>query len=345
MKKKGVRLVLTMLVAVLVLWFLQRLLMPKYMSGIPEGAMIAEYYDSEKIHDVIFLGDCEVYEAFSPCYLWERYGISSYVRGSAQQLIWQSYYLLEDTLQYETPEAVVFNIMSLMHGEPQNEAYNRMTLDGMRWSASKWKAVQASMLEEESVWEYVFPLLRYHTRWQELGAEDVKYLFSRDKVTWEGYLLRVETKPVTVIPEPRELPDYTFSGYAMEYLEKLRVLCEKKGIELIFVKAPSLYPHWYEEWEQQVDAYAAEHGIAYYNFLELAEEAGIDYRTDTYDGGLHMNLSGAEKLSDYLGKKLVEVHGIPVRTGEETYQDVWEPKVKLYHEEIEKKKSGVPEYE
>ncbi len=342
MRKKVIKLVLTALIAGMVLGVIQKLVMPKYMAGIPEGAMTAEYYDSEKIHDVIFLGDCEVYEAFSPCRLWEQYGISSYVRGSAQQLIWQSYYLLEDTLRYETPEAVVFNIMSLMHGEPQNEAYNRMTLDGMRWSVSKWKAVQASMLEGESVWEYVFPVLRYHTRWQELGVEDFKYLFKKDKVTFAGYLMRVEAKPVAVIPEPRELPEYTFSDYAMEYLDKLRILCREKGMELIFVKAPSLYPHWYAEWEQQVETYAAEHGIAYYNFLELAEEAGIDYTTDTYDGGLHMNLSGAEKLSDYLGKKLVDVHGITVRSGDEAYRKIWEPKLELYYEEIEKKRAEVP---
>ena len=71
--------------------------MPKYMTEIHEGAMIAEYYESDIPHDVIFLGDCEVYETYSPCIMWENYGISSYVRGSSQQLIWQSYYILEDT--------------------------------------------------------------------------------------------------------------------------------------------------------------------------------------------------------------------------------------------------------
>ncbi|MBO5657290.1 MAG: SGNH/GDSL hydrolase family protein, partial [Agathobacter sp.] len=84
MKKKLLKIVPTVLVVLLVLGLLQELLMPKYMTDIIEGAMIEEYYDSQKNHDVIFLGDCEVYENFSPCRLWEQYGISSYVRGSAQ---------------------------------------------------------------------------------------------------------------------------------------------------------------------------------------------------------------------------------------------------------------------
>ena len=51
--------------------FLTHLLQPKYMGKVVEGAMIAEYYDETTTHDVIFLGDCEVYENFSPITLWE----------------------------------------------------------------------------------------------------------------------------------------------------------------------------------------------------------------------------------------------------------------------------------
>ena len=87
------------LVIFISLYFLQKLLIPKYATEIVEGAMIAEYYQEEKDHDVIFIGDCEVYENFSPQVLWDDFGINSYIRGSAQQLIWQSYYILEDTLR------------------------------------------------------------------------------------------------------------------------------------------------------------------------------------------------------------------------------------------------------
>ena len=85
--------------------------MPKYMDDVMEGGMVQEYYDEVKDHDVIFIGDCELYENISPAVLWEEYGINSYIRGSAQQLVWQSYYLLEETLTYEKPEVVVFNVL------------------------------------------------------------------------------------------------------------------------------------------------------------------------------------------------------------------------------------------
>ena len=106
--KRIAKLAIAALITIVILIFLQNLLMPKYMSEILEGALISEYYSEDiKDHDVIFIGDCEVYENFSPITLWKEYGITSFIRGSAQQLIWHSYYLLEDTLKYEKPDVVV----------------------------------------------------------------------------------------------------------------------------------------------------------------------------------------------------------------------------------------------
>ena len=87
MIKRTIKVIAAVLVLVLVLYALQRVLMPKYVSEAVDGRLIAEYYDSAKNHDVVFVGDCEVYENISPVKLWEEYGISSYVRGSPQQLI------------------------------------------------------------------------------------------------------------------------------------------------------------------------------------------------------------------------------------------------------------------
>lgn len=339
MKKKLFKIVATLLVVVIVLGVLQRLVMPKYMTSSREGAMIEEYYNSYKNHDVLFLGDCEVYETFSPCRLWEKYGISSYVRGSAQQLMWQSYYLLEDTLMYEKPEVVVLSIMSLMHAGPENEAYNRMTLDGMRWSFAKYNSIKASMTEGESIVEYVFPILRFHTRWSSLTSEDITYFFHKDNVTFEGYYMRVDVKPVTGLPDPKILSDYTFGVYPLEYLDKIRTLCDANDIELVFIKAPSLYPHWYEEWDKQVVDYADKYDITYYNFLKLADEAGIDFTKDTYDAGMHMNLYGAQKLSDYLGKKLIEEHKVTVRSNDAKYADIWNVKVEMYNKAIKEEEA------
>lgn len=334
-RKTIVRAAVSALIILISLFLLQRLLIPKYVDGVVEGAFVAEYYGEEKDHDVIFIGDCEVYENFSPVVLWEQYGINSYIRGSAEQYIWQSYYLLEDTLRYETPDVVVFNIQSLQFSEAQNEAYNRMTLEGMEWSPAKVKSILASMKPEENFLDYVFPILRYHSRWSELTASDVQYLFATKPVSHNGYYMRVDVRPAENVPEGKPLGDYSFGENAWKYLDKMTALCKEKGITLILIKAPSLYPYWYPEWDAQVKDYAADNDLLYINFLELTDETGIDYSTDTYDAGLHMNLSGAEKLASYLGQRLVDEAGLADRRGEAHLAAVWAEKAAAYRAEAQ----------
>ena len=292
-----------------VLGLVTRLLEPKYMTDLEEGSFISQYYNEAGGHDVIFIGDCEVYANFSPAELYRQRGITAYVRGTSQQLVWQSYYVLKETLRYEIPKVVVFNVNAMRYSEPVSEAYHRLTIDKMRWSAEKVGIITASMTEEEDFLSYVFPIMRYHARFDELTAEDLEYFFKSKKNTFNGYQMNTSVVPLEHLPAKRPLPDYTFEDVCYEYLEKMAELCKENGIELILIKAPSQFPHWHDEYNSQISAFAREHGLAYYNLIEHTDAIGLDFSTDTYDAGLHLNLSGATKLSDYFADILADVHG------------------------------------
>ena len=330
--KKIIQVLLVTGIMLILLLLLQRLLMPKYVTEAVEGRFVGEYYREEhRDHDVLFLGDCEVYDSYATPVLWRDFGIHSYIRGSAKQQIWQSYYLLKECFRVHVPKVVVFNVQALQYGEPQEESYNRMTLDPMRWSPEKLGAVFASMREEESFLSYLFPILRFHGRWKELSAVDLHGFFGTEPITYNGYYLSTERVPAKDVPEGVLLPDYDFSDRAWEYMEKLRLLCEENGVTFLLVKAPALYPEWYPEYEEQVRNYAKEHDLCYLNFLELSEEVGLDYETDTSDGGLHLNVYGAEKMARYLGPLLYE-KGVADRRGEPALAADWEKKLKRYEE-------------
>ena len=333
MGKKIIRVIAVVLIPVVCLYLLTLLLTPKYVNDIPEGSMIAEYYKSEKNNDVLILGDCEVYENISTVKMWEEYGITSYIRGSSEQLIWQSYYLLEDTLKHETPKVVVLSMLAMSEADAKSEAYNRMTLDGMRWSKSKWNSIKESMIEKETMGSYIFPLLRYHSRWSELSSEDFRYMWKTPSVTTNGYLMQKGVRPVKTIPKAAPLANYTFSDRNMEYLDKIYSLCKDNGINLVLMKAPSVYPHWYDEWDKQVSDYAYEHGILYLNTISEAGNIGIDYTTDTFDYGQHLNVEGAEKLSLYLGEQLVKNFRLTDHRQDESYKNAWQTIVNKYYEE------------
>lgn len=380
---KGARLLVilaALLMLVTVFTVLQGIFMPKYsFKNLPEGALVAEYYDEKNPHDVLFVGDCEVYENYSPVVLWEQYGVTSYIRGSAQQLVWQSYYLLAEMLEQEQPAAVVYNIQAMQYGVPQDEAYNRLTLDGMKLSSHKRDAIRASMMDDEEELSYYLPLLRYHARWSELNSDDVRYCFKPvEKVSHNGFLMRSDTLPAGMQPTVREKASYEFGEAAWEYLDKMTALCKDKGVELILVKAPALRPYWYPEWDAQITDYAKANGLTYINFIDLfgldtsgnevvysdsgyeaayllcgtetalaepiADEDMLDFSTDTYDGGQHMNLSGAEKLTRVFGNILTSAVDIPDHSSDTALCADWAEKSQRYYDMLSEQQRELEQY-
>lgn len=302
-----------------------------------EGHLLCGYYDTTDPHDVIFIGDCEVYEGFVPATLFEEYGITSFVRGSSQQTVWQSYHILEETLERETPKAVVFNVLALHYGETPQESISRMSLEDMEWSKQKLDAIRASMTEDESLLSYFLPILRYHSRWSELDADDFKHAFDKHTdITHQGYLMQTDIDPVdtsdTRQPEAmlEALPER-----AIEYLDKMTSLCKEKGVELILVKAPtnSIRYYWYPEWDAQMVSYAEQNGLAYYSMIGKDAEIGLDWSKDTYDKGLHLNVYGAEKVTSYFGKILAENHGLTDHRTDAELSAIWEERINSYYNE------------
>lgn len=334
MKKRY--LIATLLCAVifsLLLALFSRLTAPKYSKGSREGNLIAEYYretDEDNRHDVIFVGDCEVYSAFVPALIYEESGIASFVRGSPSQTIAQSYYLILETLKYERPSAIVLSVYALSKDEPNREAYNRMTLDGMRISAEKIRAVIDCAGESESILSYFIPLLRFHSRIYELGLEDIEYLFSRPRVSHNGYFMQkgvvaAEGSYCGSEPAPQKLPQENLA-----YLQRILDACRESGVELILVKSPISswrYP-WYDEWDAEIESFAGQNGIEYYNLIKYSAEIGIDPARDSYDGGFHLNVYGAEKTSKFFSEILSKRHGI---TGKR--QEKWSEKLQEYYKE------------
>ena len=341
--KRVIAAVLILVALVGCLWFAQKLLVPKYIVKNEEGVLAGEYYDNIGSNDVLFIGDCEVYSNFSPITLWQDYGITSVIRGTPQQLIWMSYYMLKDTLRYETPKVVVYNVFSMKYSEPQSEAFNRLALDGMRWSQDKIDAVNASMMGDEHFVDYVFPILRYHYRWSELTSDDFTHFFSKDRVSHNGYYMRCDTRPYTGFPPKPPLLDYTLGANAMSYLSRITKLCKNNNISLVLIKAPIEYPFWYEEWDEQIEAFAAENDIPYINYTGN-EEIGIDMSVDTYDAGLHLNLTGAEKMSDYLGSWLHENYDLTDYRCDTEYSQAWQSNIDFYESMKAQQYSEIEQY-
>ena len=121
-------------------------------------------------------------------------------------------------------------------------------------------------------------------------------------------------------------------------------LTKKNDIDLVLVKAPSLYPYWYDEWDEQIREYAKAKDLKYINYLELIDEVGIDFNEDTYDGGLHLNVYGAEKLARHFGGYLKEHFNLKDRRQDKELKKQWGKKVNFYYSMKEEQVKELEEF-
>ena len=68
-------------------------------------------------------------------------------------------------------------------------------------------------------------------------------------------------------------------------------------------------------------AYAKEQKIPYLDLNLKQKELGIDWQMDTVDKGDHLNLTGARKVTRYLGNYLKENYELPDHREEQSYRE------------------------
>ena len=62
----------------------------------------------------------------------------------------------------------------------------------------------------------------------------------------------------------------------------------------------------------------------------MTQELKINWQTDSYDGGDHLNLQGAEKVTDYLGEYLKENYDFSGSAAGKKTEDRWNAGLKEY---------------
>lgn len=212
----------------------------------PKGGCIDGFYaEPEDTIDVIFLGSSHANAAFAPAQMWREQGFTGYVLYSWSQPMWVSYHYAVEAFKRQTPRVVVLEGFGLCYGttymtpadvDGTSDDYSLRIPPSLNRAAL---AVAMSRCQQNSPPFYRYlPMLRYHTRWKSLKAEDFTWFFQDHATTGKGYgpLQTVEEFPVPILEgEPEETPIYP---QAEEYLYKLIALCRKKDVPLVFVVTP-----------------------------------------------------------------------------------------------------------
>lgn len=122
---------------------------------------------------------------------------------------------------------------------------------------------------------------------------------------------------------------------AKTHLERIIRMCEESGAELVLLATPSPCNYSFAKHKALFDC-AEEKSLAWLDMNLLLKEIGIDWYTDSLDRGDHLNLSGAEKVTTYLGEYLTDNYELPDHREDPAYAS-WSEESDRYEEKAAQK--------
>lgn len=292
---------------------------------------LREYYAVADKTDVVFLGASQVFCGVSPAELYQEYGISSFDMANGNQYMSMNYFLIREILRVSSPSLIVLDVSTVNRAPETSDWSHRQYLATMKFSPLWWKAYQATRVEGETALSYLFPVLRYHDRWNEMAWHRTSgWQGSRPA----GQMLFGRTVPqaeTTEYPFVDDGQTTTVEESHLKWLEKIIELCQAEGQPLLLVKVPGKAEGWSAQVANTVSQVCDSYGESLLDLDRRLDETGVDMQLHTLDGSAHLNMYGAQVLSRWLGGYLRQNYDIPDRRGQEEYDQLWQPVLESYH--------------
>lgn len=252
--------------------------------------------EPEKTIDVLVLGDSLTYSSISPMYLWSTRGYTTFVCGQPGQDMSETEELFRIALKTQTPKVVILETNALKKDRLKGRNLNDTI---------------------ETVLNYYLPLFRGHDVWKSLVMN--KEYAGIGFVKYKGFAFRSDVKPYVkgmYMKETNKIA--TLPDKNLEHLQNIMDMCRDCGADLILLGTPSPQNYNYSI-HNAIAEYADKQGLTYIDMNLCIEEIGIDWSTDTLDKGDHLNLSGAERVTEYLGRYLADNYCLTDHREDTTY--------------------------
>ncbi len=286
------------------------------------------YWQPENTVDVVMMGSSHIHCNINNGLLWEKYGIASYDYSSAEQPLWMTYYYMKELYKYQDPEIIILDVFSpARFKEDYQYTWISENIYGMRFSLNKLQMLSVSV-EPDRLFEYFPSFMTYHSRYNDLEADDFKRFFWDDDVmeNFKGYTPYLEREP-QIRPVISEESASGLSKKSLKYLMKIIDYAKKKNTTLILIAAPYIVTDEDTKAFNQIKEIAQKNGITFINYNEYYDEIGLDFETDFNDDS-HLNYWGSCKFTEFLGDYLSSYGELHDHRGEEGYES-WDDNAQI----------------
>ena len=267
--------------------------------------------EPEQTLDVVFIGDSISYCSIVPVQMWRDHGLASYVCATSLQKLYYSREFLDKVFDTQSPQIVVLGTSAIFNEFEQ--------IDGFK-----------NRIENK------IPIFRYHDRWKKANtfleydtSLEVNYTYQE---VAKGYYY-------TLAAEEIEVGDYTKTTDVVEQIpsncrkmvKKIKEICDENNAKLLLLSEPNASGAWGPHRHNAIKLLAEEMGLEYLDLNYMQEEVPIEWATESFDTGDHLNYYGAKKVTAYLGKYFSEMGIFKDHRNDERYAS-WHQAEKAFYE-------------
>ena len=298
--------------------------------------------------DVLCFGTSEMFSGYTPIVGYEEAGVTGFNFAVSNRSAMTAYYQLLYTLEYQTPSVVICDFCCLFDDKlpKREEDVYRKVVECMPDKQLKEQLIRdiCKADETQSYLYWKFPLLRYHSRWNELSEIDFtpdyransKYPSYQKGALFGDYSYKGELDAITP-----EFWDYTdtvpakfLSQFSIHYYDLMIQTCQEKGITMVAVIPPKVVSggSYAARWETTKE-YLDSRGVPCLNYCtyEQVQRMGLILQEHYYDD-YHLNLAGSVIFTKTLIQDLKEIVSLPDHRGDPSFYDEWDAPLVQFRE-------------
>lgn len=281
------------------------------------------FLEDEQTLDVVYLGASEVYSDIAPGYAYAEDGVTGYLFATQANTILNYKSQLKHILARQPSALVVIELNGALYDDEDisKEANLHNYGDNIPLDFNKIEWANRSIAENRL--EYLLPILKYHSKWNdgdEEAGKTAKYLKTIENDSRRGYtyLKGILNWPVvykspsaslnSTLPENADKRQ-PLAETAEKSLRELLEYCRSEGLSnVVFARFPHIVTEsTYDRFERNntIGDIVAEYGYDYLNFERDIAMTGLDEEHDFYNAD-HLNIYGQMKFTAFLTDYLTE---------------------------------------
>lgn len=283
--------------------------------------------------DAVFIGASNVIAFWQPAFGWQDHGIAVFSLSMQGLTCAAIKHMIIEARKTQPDALYIINLSTFKQNRLTLETKQlHYALDYMPFSLNKLsmtgELIRRSEFRGLDTLEYYLPIIRFHSRWEELQSwvfsdDSLIYKASDTTMTFCENSVDISDKLLLYNDARKSIPDDIESVF-LDLLDYL----DSQHVNALFVKSPQAIGERQQGRMNKMEDILEQRGYPCLDMLEDIYKAGIDPRTDFYNVG-HTNIHGSIKFTKAMGDYLVERYHFEDKRGQPGWES-WDRLGKKY---------------